>query len=45
MSLFAGQEHPLLDLIRETDLNNLTPLEAMALIQKWQNSLQGDEYF
>ena len=45
MSLFAGQEHPLLDLIRETDLNNLTPLEAMALIQKWQNSLQGDECF
>ena len=42
MSLFGGQEHPLLDHIRETELNNLTPLEAMALIQKWQNSLQND---
>lgn len=42
MSLFGGQDHPLLEDIRETDLHSLTPLEAMMLIQKWQNSLKGD---
>ncbi len=42
MSLFGEQEHPLLDDIRETDLNNTTPLEAMALIQQWQRSLKKD---
>ena len=42
MSLFGEQEHPLLDDIRETDLNNMTPLEAMALIQQWQRSLKKD---
>ena len=42
MSLFGGQDHPLLEDIRETDLHSLTPLEAMVLIQKWQNSLKGD---
>ena len=42
MSLFGGQDHPLLEDIKETDLNSLTPLEAMMLIRKWQNTLQGD---
>ena len=42
MSLFGGQDHPLLEDIKETDLHSLTPLEAMMLIQKWQNSLKGD---
>ena len=42
MSLFSGQEHPLLEDIKETDLNSLTPLEAMMLIQKWQSVLQRD---
>ena len=40
MSLFGGQEHPLLEDIREADLNNLTPLQAIMLIQKWQSSLK-----
>ena len=42
MSLFGGQEHPLLDHIREIDLNHLTPMQAIVLIQKWQTSLQDD---
>ena len=39
MSLFGAQEHPLLDDIREADLNNMTPLEALMLVEKWQQSL------
>ena len=40
LSLFGNQEHPLLDDIREVDLNNLTPLKALMLLQQWQQSLR-----
>ena len=39
MSLFGYEEHPLLDKVREQDLNNLTPMEALELLQLWQQSL------
>ncbi len=39
LTLFAPYDHPLLDTIRQTDLNGLTPLEALQLIQTWQNEL------
>lgn len=44
--LFAPLEHPLLDELRALDLNNLTPLAAFELIQRWQALLKkeaGDE--
>ena len=42
MSLFGYEEHPLLDQVREQDLNNLTPMKALELLQSWQQSL-GDK--
>jgi len=44
--LFAPFEHPLLDELRALDLNNLTPLAAFELLQRWQALLKkeaGDE--
>jgi DNA mismatch repair protein MutS len=39
LTLFAPMEHPLLDTIRETDINRLTPLEALQLIEQWKAQL------
>ena len=39
LTLFAPQEHPVLDRIRELELDNTTPLEAMRLLQEWQSAL------
>ena len=39
LTLFGPAEHPLLDEIRELDLNGLTPLEALARIKEWQDRL------
>jgi DNA mismatch repair protein MutS len=42
MTLFGLEEHPLLDEIRELDLNALTPLEAHRLLQSWQERLDSE---
>ena len=39
LTLFGPTEHPLLDDIRKLDLNDTTPIEAMQLIQQWQETL------
>lgn len=39
MTLFGIADHPLLDDIRGVDLERLTPLEALAMIQRWQERL------
>lgn len=39
LTLFAPYEHPLLESIRGADINQLTPLEALQLVHKWQNDL------
>jgi DNA mismatch repair protein MutS len=39
LSLFGGEDHPLLDEILATDLNELTPLEALRLLHSWQTRL------
>jgi DNA mismatch repair protein MutS len=38
LTLF-GAEHPLLDRIRQLDVKNLTPLQALALLHQWQEEL------
>lgn len=38
LTLFAAVEHPLIDEIRKTDLNALTPLDALNLLRRWQDS-------
>ncbi|MEX0711358.1 MAG: DNA mismatch repair protein MutS [Pirellulales bacterium] len=40
LTLFAG-EHPLLDKIRQAELDSLTPLEALARLKEWQDALKG----
>ena len=39
MTLFGFEPHPLLDEIRNADINSLTPIEAMRLIESWQREL------
>lgn len=41
-SLFTFAEHPLLDQIRGVDLNSLTPLDAMHLLNQWQKVVKSD---
>ncbi|MCY2988443.1 MAG: DNA mismatch repair protein MutS [Planctomycetota bacterium] len=42
LTLFGAMEHPLLDKIREVDLNAMTPLAAIQLIKRWQDELDAE---
>jgi DNA mismatch repair protein MutS len=42
LTLFGPADHPLLDELRQVDLNNLTPIQAMQLIGRWQEELGKD---
>ena len=39
LTLFGAADHPLVDELRKLDLNNVTPLAAMQLLQRWQEDL------
>ena len=39
LTLFAPAEHPLLDEIRRLEVNQLRPIDALALISEWQAKL------
>ena len=39
LTLFGVSEHPILDEIREQKINDLTPLEALERLQRWQTQL------
>lgn len=39
LTMFAPQEHPLLDEIRQLDLNATTPIEALQHLVRWQTEL------
>ena len=39
ISLFTGVENDIAEQIKATDINTLTPIEAMNLIFKWKNEL------
>ncbi len=41
LSLFGLNDHPLLEKIREADVDRLTPLDALTLLQKWRQELRG----
>ncbi|MCL4192027.1 MAG: DNA mismatch repair protein MutS, partial [Thermoguttaceae bacterium] len=43
LTLFGPADHPLLDEIREVDLDKTTPLEAMQLLVRWQASLAAEK--
>ena len=40
MSLFGDQEHPLIEKIRQVDLESLTPLESLQRLAEWQQQLE-----
>lgn len=40
LTLFAPYDHPLLDKIRAADVNALTPLQALQLVQQWKQELE-----
>lgn len=42
MTLFETVDHPLIEEIRQADLNNLTPLEVQQLVQQWQQQVTAD---
>ena len=39
LTLFGPIEHPLVDELRELDINELTPLAALAKLKAWQDEL------
>lgn len=39
LTLFAAEEHPLIDQLRNLDPNSLTPLAALQLLTKWQQEV------
>jgi len=43
LTLFGPADHPLLDELRQLDLDNLTPLEAMQRLQEWKNRLAAEK--
>ncbi len=43
LTLFAPLEHPLLETIRETDVDHLTPLDALQLLHRWRNELRRED--
>ena len=39
LTLFGFEPHPLLEQIKQTDVNELTPMDALQLIGQWQQAL------
>jgi DNA mismatch repair protein MutS len=39
LTLFGPADHPLLDELRRLDLDNVTPIQAIQLLQRWQEEL------
>jgi DNA mismatch repair protein MutS len=39
LTLFGPADHPLIDELRRVDLNQVTPLAAMQMLQRWQDDL------
>ena len=40
LTLFGAAEHPLLDELRQTDLDATTPLAALELLERWKQTLE-----
>ncbi len=43
LTLFAAQEHPLLDELRQLDLNATAPLTALQHLARWQDTLRKED--
>jgi len=42
LTLFGSAEHPLLNEIRGTEPDHLSPMEALSLVQRWQQTLAAE---
>lgn len=42
LTLFGPADHPLLDELRQLDLDAVTPLQALTQLQKWQEDLKAE---
>jgi len=42
LTLFGPADHPLLEEIRQVDVNGTAPLEALRLVQQWQEKLKAE---
>jgi DNA mismatch repair protein MutS len=42
LTLFAPYDHPVIDKIRQVNLDEMTPLAALQLIQQWQREVESD---
>jgi DNA mismatch repair protein MutS len=42
LTLFTAADHPVVDELRKTDLDQLTPLAALNLLRKWQETVGQD---
>jgi DNA mismatch repair protein MutS len=40
LTLFGPPTHPLIDTLRELELDSLTPLAALQLLQQWQEEVR-----
>ena len=41
LTLFETGEHPLIEEIRRTDLDSMTPLEALQKLNEWREQVHG----
>ncbi len=41
-SLFGPEDHPIIEEIRQTDMNQLTPIDALKLLAEWKQQLDHD---
>ncbi len=41
-SLFGPEDHPVIEEIRQTDMNRLTPIDALKLLSEWKQQLEQD---
>ena len=42
LTLFGPPTHPLIDTLRELDVDNLTPIAALQLLQQWQEKVNAE---
>ena len=43
LTLFGIADHPLLDEIRQVNLDRTAPLDALALVKRWQDKLNTEK--
>lgn len=42
-SLFGPEDHPIIEEIRQTDMNRMTPIDALKILSEWKQQLEEEE--